>query len=289
MQGEDGKVFTFLTADASQLNPVGISTKELQEWLSYEGPHKMLANKTILIFDACNSGQATAELLAMARTDDETRRLRQVEDLKDKSGMFILAGAAPNQSAYELQHYEHGLLTYSLLSVMKNNPEILEDSIYLNLQKWFLDTEKTLKNLADKEGLKQDAKPLGTANIRMGIVDKEITDQIVLVNQKPKVYCDNVLDIETLGDDLLLKEKINSSLSAISERDGSGELLFTPRVTPDVCRINISYQIQGDIIIAKLRLSKGKETLHQTSITGSKNDLDGLVKTVVKEVREHAR
>jgi hypothetical protein len=50
------------------LNPVGISTKELQEWLSYEGPHKMLANKTILIFDACNSGQATAELLAMART-----------------------------------------------------------------------------------------------------------------------------------------------------------------------------------------------------------------------------
>jgi hypothetical protein len=63
---------------------VGISTKDLEQWMS--GENGYLPNKTILIFDACNSGQATEELMAMARDDDETQRIRQVEDLKDKSG-----------------------------------------------------------------------------------------------------------------------------------------------------------------------------------------------------------
>ena len=53
--------FYFLTADASNvtvsgaLKNVGISTDELAEWIQ---PQVMKAQKRILIFDACNSGQA---------------------------------------------------------------------------------------------------------------------------------------------------------------------------------------------------------------------------------------
>jgi hypothetical protein len=225
----------------------------------------------------------------MARTDDENRRLRAGGGFERQVRHVYSGSQPPTSLPTNCNSTSTGLLTYSLLSVMKNNPEILEDSIYLNLQKWFLDAEKTLKNLADKEGLKQDAKPLGTANIRMGIVDKEITDQIMLVNQKPKVYCDNVLDIETLGDDdLLLKEKVNSSLSAISERDRSGELLFT-RVTPDVCSINISSRYREILSSQSCGWRKAKRRYTRQVSLVSKKDLDGLVKMIVKEVREHAR
>jgi WD40 repeat protein len=289
MQGADGKVFTFLTADASKYNPIGISTKELQDWLSYEGPHKMLANKTILIFDACNSGQATQELLTLARNDDDTRRIRQVEDLKDKSGMFILAGSAPNQSAYEMPSFQQGLLTYSLLSVLKSNPEVLDDGKYLNVQKWFLESERTLKKLIESQGLKQDAKPFGTANIRIGIVDEDVTGRISLAKEKPMIICDNVLNNKSFSDELQLKRLINSELSVLSERGSENALLFVKQDAPNANKINVSYEIQGDQVVCQIRLIKGIETRHCAMVSGPQSDLSRLVKQIIDEVLPHAR
>jgi uncharacterized caspase-like protein len=185
MQGTDNS-FTFLTADASKLNPVGISTTDLKSWLSPEGPFHMMPNKTVLVYDACNSGQASKELadLAMARDDNATERQRQIEDLGDKSGVFILSASAPNQSAYELPHLGQGMLTYSLLTTLKNNPGVLDESQngngFLNLQKWFLETEREQSRLMQSLGLNQDAQPYGTANIRIGVVDDELRKNIFL-------------------------------------------------------------------------------------------------------------
>jgi len=288
MQGSDEKRFTFLTAEASNLNLTGINTKELQDWLSFEGPHKILANKSILIFDACNSGQATQELVALARNDDQTRRIRQVEDLKDKSGMFILAASAPNQAAYELPQYEQGLLTYSLLSMLKSNPEIL-DGQFLNVQKWFLESEKFLKKLVESHGYKQDAQPFGSANIRIGLVDEEVTNQIVLAKEKPVVICANVLNAETLSDGLMLKDLLNKELLNISERGMNSSIIFARQETPSANKINIGYQMNGEKIVCQIRLLKGSEQLHQASLTGSKNDMQALVRKIIEEVVKYAK
>jgi len=289
MQGAGDKMFTFLTAEASSENLSGISTRELQDWLSYEGPHKILANKTILIFDACNSGQATQELLTLARSDDDTRRIRQVEDLKDKSGMFILAASAPNQSAYELPQYGQGLLTYSLLSVLKNNPDILDDGKFLNVQKWFLESEKYLKEIVESLGYKQDAQPFGTANIRIGIVDEEVANSIVLAKEKPVVMCANVLNTNIGDDDLKLKELINKELIVVSERGVNSIIVFTKQETPTSNKINIMYQVQGDSVNCQIRLLKGNETLHQAVVNGSKGDLTALVSKIIEEVLGYAK
>ncbi len=284
MQGADGKVFTFLTADASKYDPIGISTKELQDWLSYQGPHKMLANKTILIFDACNSGQATTDLFALARNNEETDRIRQVEDLKDKSGMFILAGSAPNQAAYELPQYQQGMLTYSLLSVLKNNPSILDNQQFLNVQKWFLESEKKLKEEVESKGLKQDAKPFGTANIRIGIVDEEVRANINIVNERAVVYCDNVMETETALDNLNLKELLSKEFSEISARGSNSPVFFTTAATEQANRLNILYTFQEDKVVANIRLRKGEKILLSTTLTGLRSDLDGLVKEITAAV-----
>jgi WD40 repeat protein len=289
MQGTEEKLFTFLTAEASKINPTGINTKELQQWLSYEGPYKILANKAILIFDACNSGQATQELLALARNDDNTRRIRQVEDLKDKSGMFILAASAPNQSAYELPQYEQGLLTYSLLSVIKNNPDILDGGQFLNVQKWFLETEKFLKQLVTSQGYQQDAQPFGTANIRIGIVDEEVRNDIILAKEKPVILCANVLNSESFNDDLQLKNLINQKLADISERGTGSQIIFVNTEIPGANKINIIYDLISDQINCKVRLLKEGETLYQGEVKGIKADLNDLALRIIETVVDFVR
>lgn len=289
MQGSEDKKFTFLTADASGASQTGISTTELQQWLSFEGPFKMMANKSILIFDACNSGQASKELAAMVRSDDDTRRIRQVEDLRDKSGMFILSASAADQSAYELPQYEQGLLTYSLLSVLKNSPDILEEGKYLNVQKWFLESEKYLKQLISSLGYKQDAQPYGTANIRIGEVDEEVRNSIHLAAEKPVVICANVMNGATFIDDLQLKDKINEQLLTISERGTESQIFFARQETANANKINIMYQITSENVNCELRLLKNNENIYQASIKGKKTDMDGLVKSIIEEVVKYAK
>jgi WD40 repeat protein len=288
MQGDGDKKFMFLTAEASEYNPIGITTDELQYWLSYEGPHKILANKTILIFDACNSGQATHELLAMTRNNDETERIRQVEDLKDKSGMFILAASAAGQSAYELPQYEQGLLTYSLLYTIKNKPDILDDGKFLNVQKWFLESEKYLHEIIEKMGYDQDAQPYGTANIRIGEVNDEVRNNIKLASEKPVMYCANVMNSASFADDLNLKEKINTYLEQASKRGENQTYVFVKNESSRSNLINIQYTIKGEKVSCNTNLFKNGTLLYHTLITGNVNNVDELVKIIIDKLAGYA-
>lgn len=161
MSGEsDKKQFYFLTADASSLTVaetlknVGISTNELTELIK---PQVIKAQKRILIFDACNSGQAINDFVKLgnedqqfiaARNDDKTQQLKAIDKLNEKSGLFILSASASNQSAYEMGRYSQGLLTYSLLKAIKQQPDILEDGKYLNIGRWFNAAEKTVSEIS---------------------------------------------------------------------------------------------------------------------------------------------
>jgi uncharacterized caspase-like protein len=66
MEGKNKKEFYLLTADASKasvgegVTDVGISTAELTDWIK---PQNIKAQKRILIFDACNSGQAIKDFV----------------------------------------------------------------------------------------------------------------------------------------------------------------------------------------------------------------------------------
>jgi hypothetical protein len=111
------KQFYFLSADASGASAmdapalVGISTAELTDWIQ---PSKMKAQKRILILDACNSGQAINDLVQFggkqqnyvaARGDDRAGQIKAIDKLNERSGFFILAASASNQSAYEMGRY----------------------------------------------------------------------------------------------------------------------------------------------------------------------------------------
>jgi uncharacterized caspase-like protein len=287
MQGATDKKFTFLTAEASKDNLVGISTNDLKSWLSPEGPNKMLANKSILIFDACNSGQATKEIAALARNDDESNRKRQVEDLKDKSGMFILAASAPNQSAYELPQYQQGLLTYCLLSTLKNDPNILDENKYLNVQKWFLQTEELLKNTMENLGLKQNAQPFGTANIKIGLVDDGVKNNIQLAKEKPAVLCISAEDKSTDEDGLRLKDKLNAKLMEITSRGIDAPIIYIEKETSNANAIKLKYEVKSGKIKCDIIFLKNQKKYNQASVEGDETDLDGMINLIIGVVEKN--
>ena len=286
MQGAD-HTFTFLTADASKINPVGVSTTDLKSWLSPEGPFHMMPNKTVLVYDACNSGQAAKEMmadLALARDGDATERQRQIEDLGDKQGVFILSASAPNQSAYELPHLGQGMLTYSLLSTLKNNTDVLDEKQngrgFLNLQKWFLETEREQSRLMQSLGLKQDAQPYGTANIRIGLVDDEVKNGISLMAEKPLVYCSKALIVEeNFSDPLKLKQSVNALLETASTRGISSKFGFVDAETSQANLVTLVYSRQGDSIKCQIIMFKNEVKMNELNI---KTSSDKAAEDVVK-------
>jgi WD40 repeat protein len=285
MQGQSDKSFTFLTADASQINQIGISTTDLISWLSPEGPFKMLPNKTILVYDACNSGQAAKELMAvLARSDDDTERLRQIEELGDKSGLFILSASAPNKPAYELPQLGQGLLTYSLLYTLKNNPNIIDQGQdgkgYLNLQKWFLESEREQNQRVLSLGLKQEAQPYGTGNIKLGVVDDEVRNAIQLMDEKSLVFCGNARD-ENDEDPLELKRSVNDYFENALVRGLPSSLAFVAAETPNANVIKLIYNIEENQVTCRVLFFKNKIKMKEISInSSSENILNKLVESI---------
>ena len=286
MHGID-KTFTFLTADASKVNPIGISTLDLKSWLSPEGPFKMLPNKTVLVYDACNSGQAAKEIyadLASARDNDATERQRQIEDLGDKSGVFILAASAPNQSAYELPHLGQGMLTYSMLKTLKNNTNLLDEEHdgvgFLNLQKWFLETEREQNRLMESLGLEQKAQPYGNANIRIGVVDDELRKNISLLNEKPLVYCSSARD-DSEEDPLELRKAVNAGLEEATSRGDSSKIGYIKAETTQANILKLVYTSTGENVQCRILIFKNKLKINEINInTSTSKAAEDVVKAV---------
>jgi len=280
MRGTEEKEFTLLTSEASQYNQIGISTRDLQEWLSPTGPHQLLAQKRILIFDACNSGQANKDLLVLARNDDETRRLRQIEDLKDKSGVFILSASAPDQNAYEFPQFEQGLLTYALLKTLKQNPEVLEEGNFLNVSRWFGTVETEVRNLTRELGRKQDAQPFGSGNINIGLVDEEVRAAIHLAREKPVIASANFLDATGLPS--ALTPLINNQLSQIAARGRKSSINYIQGNPTGYMISGITIEQNGRFA-CKVNILKSGQPIHSFEITGNSDELTPLANNILTQ------
>jgi hypothetical protein len=245
----------------------------------------MMPNKTILVYDACNSGQAAKELVsALTRDNDATERIRQVQDLGYKSGLFILSASAPDKPAYEIPRLGQGLLTYCLLRTLKNNPLMLDENAgdkgFLNVQKWFLETEREQERVLSEMGLRQKAQPYGSANIRIGLVDDEVRNGIKLLEEKPLVYCTSARD-ENEEDPLELKSKVNDYLEHALARGISSEVAFVPAETAQANVVKLIYRQQGEKVSCRLLIFKNKVKISEQSLEAPEPE---LVKSIVREL-----
>jgi uncharacterized caspase-like protein len=295
MAGEK-KQFYFLTADASKNSDVtatGISISELNEWMK---PSVIKAQKRVLVFDACNSGQAINDLVTIgnkddkyvaARSDDESNRIKAVEKLNERSGMFILSASASNQFAYELGKYSQGVLTYSLLKAIKEQPDILDDGKYLSVDKWFAAAEKTVTDIVSQTGNRQNPQKFGSGGFNVGLVDKDVMANIILPNEKPLFTSSNFQnnDEAIAYDDLELGRQVNQQLNEVSVRGINSKVSFiTASNSPDAYTLGGRYDIKGEDVSVRVNIVHNKKIVHRFEATGKVSALNTLAAVIVAKV-----
>ncbi|MBL0233871.1 MAG: caspase family protein [Chitinophagaceae bacterium] len=294
----DKKQFYFLTADASSLSTtdavkeVGISTAELTEWIR---PQNNKAQKRILIYDACNSGQLIKDFVRIgndgqdylsARDDDKAQQTKAIDKLNESSGLFILSASASSQNAYELGRISQGVLTYSLLRAIKLQPEALEEEKYLNVSRWFNVVKKTVSDIARENGARQDPQVISNTDFNIGIVDTEVIGKINLPSEKPLFVGSNFQnsDDAIADDDLELSKLVNVKLGAISSRGTeSGIVFMTNTNSPDAWSLTGRYEITGNNVLLKANLKQNRVIKQRFEVRGTKDKLGELAALVAEK------
>lgn len=297
MEGEN-KQFYFLTADASKtsaassVKDVGISTSELTDWMK---PQSIKAQKRILIFDACNSGQAIKDFVKMgtgeqnyivARNDDNAQQIKAIDKLNEKSGVFILSASASNQSAYEMGRYSQGLLTYALLKAIKQQPDILEDGKYLSVSRWFEAAERTVTELARESGARQTPQIVSNTNFNIGLVDDEVMGKINLPQEKPLFTASNFQnsDEKIEIDDLDLSKLINMELNEIAARSVDSKVIYVMGTnSPDAYTLTGRYDVKQNEVTIRVSVRRLKEIKYRFELSGTRDQLQELAAAVVEK------
>ena len=212
--------FILQNADKKNLNSSSFGIDELTEWCQ---PKNIKAQKRVFVFDACHSGQVINQTLAFnGRGDDESNRIRQLDKLKDKNGMMILAASADNESAYEDESLNQGVLTYHLLQVVKQQ----QKDTSLIVRNWFDETIELVKEYSRMNGNKQEPSSFGDGRFEIGNIDKSVRNSVSI--EEPKIRIGNCTFIDPIGDaeNLYpnLKDKINTYFKNSSTR---GDFVFS--------------------------------------------------------------
>lgn len=295
---ENSKQFYFLTADASlnsslgAVAEVGISTSELTEWIK---PANIKAQKRIMIFDACNSGQAIKDFVSLgnkdqgyvaARSDEKGQEIKAIEKLNNQSGLFILSASASNMAAYEMDRYSQGLLTYSLLKAVKQQPDILNEGKYLDVNKWFNAARETVSEVSKETGARQDPQIVSNTNFNIGVVNEEVMAKIVLSNEKPLFAACNFQNADENNpvDNLGLNKLIDQQLNRISSRGTDAPIVYAG-ITSSAAAYSLSgrYNITGNAITIKVFIIQNKEVKQKIDLTGTKDKLNEFTALIATE------
>ena len=184
LEADGSKQIRFLLQNAEKRNVKSGSfgTEDLTDWCH---PRKIKAQKRVFVFDACHSGQFLNETYAavQGRGDDEGNRIRQLDKLKDKNGMMILAAAAENESAYEDETLNQGVLTYHLLQTLK----VQAEDTSLTIKSWFDQTIKEVQEYSKENGQQQEPRSFGDGLFEIGNISKKVRDNIKIECPKKRV------------------------------------------------------------------------------------------------------
>lgn len=309
MEG-DQKKFYFLTADASPttatgaVREVGISTDELAEWMK---PQNIRAQKRILIFDACNSGQAIKDLIKIggaeqgylaARSDEQSQLIKAIDKLNERSGLFILSASASNQPAYEMGRYSQGILTHSLLKAVRQQPDILDQGKYLDLSRWFQAAERTVTELTRDNGARQQPQIVSNTNFNIGLVDEEVREKIVLPTEKPVFVSSSIQNADEMVayDDLEMGKWIDASLQELASSGLNSQITYlTGMRISNAWTLTGRYEVNRNMLKIKVNMRLGSNApKYKFELSGNVNDLKELanqvaMKAIVLAVEENGK
>lgn len=274
--------FYFLTADAQSgtltddgvRNSVAISSLEFTELIK-----KIPATKQVMIIDACHSGQFLGDL----SKNMSSSQVRAMETLKDKTGLYVLAGSAADALSYESGSFGHGILTYSLLYGIKG--PALRENEFIDILKLFQFSIDKVPQLAAGIGGIQKPElrvPAEATSFDIGKMLEAEKNSIELTHPKP-VFIRSDFREETEDFDVLdLSAELDTELR-LRAKEGSGKIDFVDtRKFEDGLVLRGRYVKNGTIIAAKVRYFKGTKLLGEFEMNSE--GINDLAKKIVEQV-----
>jgi hypothetical protein len=185
-----------------------------------------------------------------------------------------------------MSRFSQGVLTYSLLQAIKQQPDILTNQKYLNVTKWFAAAERTVGDIARETNARQQAQMVSTTNFDIGIVDDDVRTKIILPQEKLVFSSSEFRNSETKFDNLQFRNKVDKQLNVYGDSGPSTGILFRPGVAgKDVYSITGDYTVSGESFNVSILLIKGGASLVQKfEVKGTLNDVDEVAIQVVKSI-----
>jgi hypothetical protein len=230
--GTDDEDFVYLTQDAESgdlsdpavRRRVAVSGDELIAWLE-----RVPALKQVFVLDTCHAGQLVAGLEGtrdlLEKVDVPSSQVRAIERMKDRAGLFVLAGAAADAVSYEATRYAQGLLTYALLFGMRG--AALREAKYVDVAQLFNLAVDKVPDLAEGIGGVQRpllAIPAGARSFDIGELSAEARALVPLGVALPMVVKASFQDEDEFVDGARLGPAVDEALRLLSV--GAPKLVF---------------------------------------------------------------
>lgn len=198
-------------SDDAVRNQVTISSDELCTWVN-----AIPAMKQVLILDTCYSGKVVDAL--KSKNANEATRDREMERMKDRTGMYVLTGSAADKVSYEANNYGQGLLTYTLLmgmrgaALMKNTNQQVSS---VDVMKLFSFSREEVERLSKEFGVVQQPTlraPVNVESFAIGLAPPGVLDKIKLAMPKPVFVHSNFMGSDDFLDGLNISEMLDQYL-----------------------------------------------------------------------------
>jgi len=214
--------------------------------------------KHILILDTCAAGKAGETLSTEPRrlSGDHIRKLAQV---KDRAGVWMLAGSAADSVSYEASRYRHGVLTYSLLDGLRSGGA-LERGVFVDVRRLLGHAEDAVPRLAEQVGgvqrpqIFQPGREAQSYDI--GLLEPADRGRIPYSSELPVFVRSNFQDDEQMRDRLRLAERFDLRLR-LADRERQGVAFWeNVREAPGAYQVVGRYRLtEGGAIRVQLALN----------------------------------
>ncbi|MCB0609241.1 MAG: caspase family protein [Lewinella sp.] len=260
-------------------NNYTVSSEDLTRWLT-----AITAQKQVMILDACNSGKAVEALANIGARELNASQIRALDRMKDRTGMFILTGAAGDKVSFEASQYGQGLLTYSLLQGMSGLALTADKRVdVMTLFQYARDEVPVLAKNIRQVQAPVLAFPAGGGSFDIGIVNERV--KIPLAQPKPVFIRNNFQDEDKFDDVIGLTDALADYFRTITARGTQAELIYVDvKEYENAYSIKGRYKVNGDDVAVQGRLFKGKDDLGEFRVSGKKSNIPGLVEAIVEKV-----
>jgi WD40 repeat protein len=282
--------FYYLTRTARSADltdPAVRSTSTLSSLELTELTREVPALQQVLILDTCGAGGALERL--SAHRDVPSSQIRALERMKDRTGVFILAGAAADAVSYETSRYGQGLLTYSLLLGMRG--AALREDEFVDVGILFDSAVERVPELArDIGGIQRPLKATPGAeygSFYIGQLSAEDRARIPLASPRPMVLRASFQDEDRFVDSIGLTRRVNDELRALAAEGAAASFGFVDVSDfPDAHVVAGRYRLHADAVTVTFGISKGERDLGRFTVEGDRNRPAELARLVLAELKK---